>query len=263
MAPYSNIAALGSSYASGPGIDPVDDRTVGRSARNYPHQLAQRFGAALTDLTVSGATTATILDAPQRVLFTKIAPQINGRPTNADLVTITAGGNDLGYIAAALKLGVVATADKYTRGSASRLLRPSLPQTTSDQIALAQAGLARIVREVRDRAPGARVVLVDYLPLLGDATRPGVDVPFDAQTIAALRTVADELAAVFRDAAAETAADLVSASELGRGHELGSSDPWVQPLYPVYRLTGSFHPTAAGMQAVADAVADHVSSPAQ
>jgi hypothetical protein len=31
---------------------------LSRSARNYPHLLAEQLGAELTDLTVSGATTA-------------------------------------------------------------------------------------------------------------------------------------------------------------------------------------------------------------
>jgi hypothetical protein len=61
---YRHVASLGSSFAAGPGIGPVADRAARRSARNYPHLLAARLGAGLTDLTVSGATTATIIDAP-------------------------------------------------------------------------------------------------------------------------------------------------------------------------------------------------------
>ena len=65
MASALHYAALGSSFAAGPGIPPIANADAGRSARNYPHLLAQRLGARLTDLTVSGATTATILDEPQ------------------------------------------------------------------------------------------------------------------------------------------------------------------------------------------------------
>ena len=61
-------------------IQPMEDRAAGRSARNYPHLLAQRLGARLTDLTVSGATTATILDTPQRILRHVFPPQLQGLP---------------------------------------------------------------------------------------------------------------------------------------------------------------------------------------
>jgi lysophospholipase L1-like esterase len=51
---------------------------------------------SVADLTVSGATTATIVER-FRVLIRKLPPQLVGLPRDADLVTITAGGNDLRY----------------------------------------------------------------------------------------------------------------------------------------------------------------------
>jgi lysophospholipase L1-like esterase len=90
MTTIRRIAALGSSYAAGPGIPPVVNRAAMRSGRNYPHLLADALGAQLTDLTVSGATTSTILDTSQRV-----PPQLTQLPADADLVLITAAGNDL------------------------------------------------------------------------------------------------------------------------------------------------------------------------
>ena len=62
---YRHVASLGDSFAAGAGIQPMADRGARRSARNYPHLLAERLGARLTDLTVSGATTGTIIDIPQ------------------------------------------------------------------------------------------------------------------------------------------------------------------------------------------------------
>ena len=77
---YRRYVALGSSYAAGPGIDPVIDRTAGRSGRNYAHLLAQAPGAELTDATVSGATTATILNTHQRTLGRRHPPQVRAVP---------------------------------------------------------------------------------------------------------------------------------------------------------------------------------------
>ena len=85
------IAALGSSFAAGPTLEPVAERAAMRSAVNYPHRLARALGADLVDLSVSGATTATILDDAQTIAPTvQFPPQIDGLPADADLVTITA-----------------------------------------------------------------------------------------------------------------------------------------------------------------------------
>src|SRR3954471_24449688 len=65
---YRRYVALHSSYAASPGIDPVIDRAAGRSGRNYPHLPAHVLCAELTDATVGGATTATILETHQRTL---------------------------------------------------------------------------------------------------------------------------------------------------------------------------------------------------
>ena len=73
-----------------------------RSGRNYAHLVAVRLGASLVDATVSGATTATILDQPQRVTRRVFAPQIASVHAATDLVTVTAGGNDLGYLGGVL-----------------------------------------------------------------------------------------------------------------------------------------------------------------
>src|SRR5438067_9178958 len=77
---YRHVVALGSSFAAGPGIRPIADRAAGRSERNYAHLLAERLGAGLTDLTVSGATTATILEQSQRTLRHRFPPQLSGVP---------------------------------------------------------------------------------------------------------------------------------------------------------------------------------------
>ena len=103
MSEYRQIAALGSSFAAGPGILPVEDPAAMRSTRNYAHLLADRLDADLVDLTVSGATTATILDTPQTTMTgVQYPPQIQGLPAQADLVTVTAGGNDLKFAASML-----------------------------------------------------------------------------------------------------------------------------------------------------------------
>ncbi|BBH69218.1 hydrolase [Actinoplanes sp. OR16] len=248
-------AALGSSFASGPGIDPIVDAEAMRSGANYPHLLAQRLGATLIDLSVSGATTATILDQPQVTISgARFAPQIEGVPPDAGLVTVTAGGNDLRYMTA-----MMFTAWNRVRpgGPAARMLAADLPDglpaPTPADVARTAAGLAEIVDRVRSRAPRARVLLVDYLTVLGDAPVPE---PFD---LPVFREIQSALESAYVTAAAASGAGLVAVSAISRGHALGSASPWIHPFSPTAAgAYSSLHPNAAGMTAVAAAVVEHL-----
>jgi hypothetical protein len=89
-----HIAALGSSFAAGPGIKPQSDALAGRSGNNYASLLAKRLDARLTDLTVSGATLLNVLKVRQETVFGgDFAPQLDELPSDADIVLLTAGGN--------------------------------------------------------------------------------------------------------------------------------------------------------------------------
>jgi lysophospholipase L1-like esterase len=258
-----HIAALGSSYAAGPGIEPVADRRAHRSARNYPHLLAERLGATLTDLTAGGATTETITSTPQRLMFRTFPPQLDGLPADADLVTVTAGGNDLQYIGSMIRLGLAGrlASRRLTRPLGTMLSRGGVPRASEEDVERAASGLAGIVDEVRGRATGARVILVDYLTVVGTRTAHGRATPFDEPTLEEFRRLGAQVADVFTRAAARTGAELVAMGPRSRDHALGSPQPWVTGLPE--RLSGSglggaFHPNAAGMRAVADAIVDHL-----
>ncbi|MES4906039.1 MULTISPECIES: SGNH/GDSL hydrolase family protein [unclassified Streptomyces] len=258
-----HIAALGSSFAAGPGIEPVADRRARRSARNYPHLLAERLGATLTDLTVSGATTKTIIDTPQRVLFRKFPPQLHGLPADAALVTITAGGNDLGYISSMMRLGLSArlASGSFSRPMTAVLRRRGVLRPAKDDMDQAAANLAHVVEEARRRAEDARVLLVDYLTVIGPDTCPSREAPFEAERLEEFRRLGDQVAEVFARAARRTGAELVAVGEISHGHAVGSAEPWGVGLGEHLRGSGvidSFHPNIAGMCAVADAITEHL-----
>ena len=257
---YGQLVALGSSFAAGPGLEPVVDRAAGRSGRNYAQLVATRLGARLVDATVSGATTATILEQPQRVLTRVFERQVESVHADTDLVTVTAGGNDLGYLGGILQTALLG------RLGRSRLTRPiahlisgrkALRPVSPEQVEAVTDGMVRIVTDVRARAPRARVVLVDYLPVFTEATTTGPGVPLRAAEIGHFRDVAAALSQAYAEASRRTGADLIPASAYGQGHGAGSPDPWVS-LLRLRSLASSFHPTPAGMQAVADAVLDRL-----
>lgn len=252
MSTYKVIAALGSSFAAGPGIEPVVDHGAMRSGMNYAHQLSERLGAELVDLTVSGATTANVIDTPQDTgTGSPTAPQMDGVPEHADVVTITAGGNDLQFAGAMLFVAWQRLEpDSPMVSVLGGMFSGGIPQPTTADIERATEGLVRVIEGARARAPHCRVILVDYLTVLDPASLDHT--PFTAEELAQFLTIQTAIGTVFADAAARTRADLALASALSQGHALGSADPWVQPFHrDIARTPGSFHPNEAGMTAIA------------
>ena len=247
------IAALGSSFAAGPTLKPVADRAAMRSSLNYPHRLATALGADLVDLTVSGATVGTILDTAQVIApGVQFPPQIDGVPPTADVVTLTAGGNDLRFIGSMLTTAWRRYDPNARMGALLGPQYPGIPAPDPETIEALTGLLARVVTAARRRSPRARVVLVDYLTVLGPGSRSSL-VDFAPAELAAFRALQDALERAFRDAATRSGAQLVAVSERSRDHAVGSADPWVEDFVPDPRRTvGSFHPTAAGMAAVAE-----------
>lgn len=247
------VVSLGSSFAAGPFIPPIVDAEAGRSGRNYPRLAAARLGAELVDLTVSGATTATILDEPQTTFSGKVyAPQIEGVPRNADVVTITAGGNDLNYTGSML---FAAFRRLDPAHPTSRFLAPRFPdglrEPSAEMVEATRSGLVRIVEGVAARTEDARIVLVDYLTVIGGGTS-GAAWFDDAERDLFLR-MRTALEDAYVRAAGQTGAELVRTSDLSRDHGLDSAEPWVRGLLTEpASSTGSFHPNALGMERVAE-----------
>jgi lysophospholipase L1-like esterase len=168
------------------------------------------------------------------------------------LVTVTAGGNDIGYIGSMFAAAWAAWIGNHTpfRGMKNR----PIPAVSDEALERAAQGLAGVVEAIRGRAPRAEVVLVDYFTLIGDQTTTGPTSPFGEEAIAALRRTGKQLAQVFLDAADRTGATLVELSEASEGHALGSPEPWVTGFQPMTRGVASFHPNAEGMQAAAQLI---------
>ncbi|RDH77305.1 SGNH/GDSL hydrolase family protein [Mycolicibacterium moriokaense] len=250
--------ALGSSMAAGPGIRPRDKqapRRAGRSMANYPHLVARRLGLDLVDVTYSGATTAEVLaerqyDAP---------PQVSALDGSEALVTVTIGGNDVGYIplltAAALPSALRSV--PVLGGTLRELLDPAARDRA---LVLLEASLHSVGRAVRERAPRARVLFVDYLTVLPPA---GEDAsPLSGADAALGRRIAATLERLTAEAAAATGCDVVRAADASREHHAWSADPWTtKPSrcgLPIPGRPFPAHPNAAGMRAVADLIIEQV-----
>lgn len=250
--------ALGSSMAAGPGIRPRDRHAplrAGRSAANYPHVVAQRLGFNLADVTYSGATTAHLLTDRQN----DEPPQVSALNGSEELVTITIGGNDVGYVPMLTAAGLPAPVRFLP--VLGGLLREMLDPTARDRALVAlDRALKDVGRTVRQRAPRARVMFVDYLTLLPPAGQDAA--PLSGVDAALGRRIAATLERLTAEAAAETGCELVRAADASRGHHAWSADPWAtKPTrygLPIPGRPFPAHPNAAGMRAVADLVIDSV-----
>ncbi len=247
--------ALGSSMAAGPGIKPTAadaPRGAGRSAVNYPHLVASRLSYELVDVTFSGATTANILSDRQL----GAPPQIDALDGSESLATVTIGGNDAGYFAMLYAAGL----PRWTRSVPilGGILRQQL-DVDARTAALTRVGdaLRSVGAEVKRRAPGARVVFVDYLTLLPPPGTPARPLPDDY--VEAGRVVAATLERLTAEAAADTGCELVRAGAASRDHHPWSDDPWMSGFgLPRPGRVAPLHPNAAGMRAVADLVVDQL-----
>lgn len=247
--------ALGSSMAAGPGIPPRapgSPRLAMRSQRNYPHLLADDLSLDLVDVTYSGATTAHLLTDRQN----GAPPQVTALDGSEDLVTVTIAGNDIAYVPGLY----VATLPGAVRmlplvgGRLRDVLDPARRELALERVADA---LVTVGERVRELAPRARVLFVDYLTLLPPADEKSPPLKREHADLA--RHLADRLAELTAKAAAATGCELVRVAEASRDHHAWSADPWtVGAALPLPGRPLAYHPNAAGMRAVADLIGDHL-----
>lgn len=250
-----NYVALGDSAAAGPRIpDQVGAPGCEQSNSNYPHEVAELVGtASFTDVSCSGAVTDNILSIPQDTSSGEIPLQIEALQPDTELVTVTIGGNDIELIQTAV--GCIS----FAENPAGNVCRDRLTEGGQDAADVAIEENApkwgEMLDAIAERSPNARVLVVGYGTYLPEGgcfpTQPVL--PGDADYIQgsisklndALKVQADERGAIF-----------VDTEQLSVGRDVcGPADQryfeGVQPENPAAPL----HPNAAGMAAIAEAVA--------
>ncbi|MCV7100642.1 SGNH/GDSL hydrolase family protein [Mycobacterium palustre] len=250
----NRYVALGSSMAAGPGIRPRAagaPRWSGRSARNYPHLVAERLNLDLVDVTFSGATAGNVLADRQH----GAPPQIAALDGSEDLVTVTIGGNDVGYVPLLIAASLPPAARRLPLLGA-RIAELLDPDARDRALAAVFDSLCAVGSALRERAPGARILFVDYVTILPPA---GTEAPPLSERDAGLgRHVAATLQRLTADAATATGCETVGAAAASHPHHAWSAEPWTtKPArygVPLPGRPAPLHPNAAGMRAVADLV---------
>ena len=252
---FDSYVALGDSFVSGPAIDPIDRESPGclRSTRNWPRLLAKGLQVRdFADASCAGATTQHLTGSTRFASGSTSPAQLDSVSKKTDLVTVGIGGNDQAVFSALMSSCSAAFSANVRQ--CSTYLRDTLPkvlQTTSKSI-------AAVLSEVRRRAPDARVLLVGYLRILpddGQCKAAGVSGAAGADLVEGEQRLDDALA----DGARLARVDFLSLRELSSGHDAcAGAEAWVNGIRPKAGDGTVVHPNAAGMQAAATAVAEHL-----
>lgn len=238
-------AALGDSYSAGSGVLPVDltNLLCLRSTANYPHVIAARTGAALTDVSCGAAQTKDFTGAQ----YPGVPPQLDAVGPDTDLVTLTIGGNDNGtFINAVLACG---SAGVLSGGQGSPC-KDRHGSSFDEQIDKdTYPALLTALRNVRAKAPNARVAVLGYPWIVPADADPScyAKLPVASGDVPYLRGIQAHLNAVVERAASETGATFVDFSRASEGHDackpLGTR--WIEPLLFGTNIV-PVHPNALG-----------------
>lgn len=241
-------AALGDSIAAGAGLPATagsDPRCV-RSTQAYAYQVAQARGLTLAHIACSGATAGDLF-TNQGVAGPNISPQLDaafagGTP---QLITITAGANDMQWLAFLRKCAV------STCGTA---LDTSISNGLRGVLALK---LNIVFSEIQRRSSGTppTVVITGYSNPISNGCI-GQQTIATPDEIAWLNMERDALNQTIRDTAARNASFARYASMDFTGHSLCSTDSWWQGLADPAPL----HPNAKGQAAIAASVLQALST---
>lgn len=247
----AKYVSMGSSFASGPGVTTsADSPPTGcqRSADNYAHQLARRHGLALTDVSCGGAQTTNLLGP-----WGAKPPQLDAVDADTRLVTVTIGGNDLGYMAGLMTASCRNVATEAGAANPAGRCPPVPAAPTAQAYHDVEARMGQIAAEVHRRAPAARLVFVQYFTVLPAHGTCAATPLTDAQADTA-REIARRLSALTARAAKAGGADLLQIDKLSADHDACARAPWVngfpRPGAPIHGVF--YHPNLAGMTAVAD-----------
>jgi lysophospholipase L1-like esterase len=243
VAPLRYVA-MGDSYSAASGVlppDPTAPAACLRSTRNYPHVIAAKVKAQLTDVTCGAAETKDYATSQ----YPGVAPQLDALKKDTQLVTMTIGGNDSGVFINAILTCGAAGASTLGQGSPCKDQNGS---SFSDTIkTTTYPALVRSLKAVHARAPKARVAILSYPWILPPTVGCFDKMPIATGDVPYLRGIQATLNDAVRRAAKATATTYVDLNTVSNGHDacqpIGTR--WIEPV-----LQGTnpviVHPNALG-----------------
>jgi lysophospholipase L1-like esterase len=249
----ASYVSLGDSYAAGPFIPgPVLPLGCLKSDHNYPHLAAPSIGP-LRDPSCSGAKTDDMTNPQSIELDGPNPPQFNSLEASTEVVSLTIGGNDIGFSEIAQSCITPnpfssPCKDKYDAGGNDQI---------AERIAATAPKVAAVLQGIHSGSPGARVYVVNYpaiFPETGHGCWPQMPVSYTDAPY--LRAKEQQLDAMIATQAAANGATLVDWYQASIGHDACKNAlvRWVEPLVP-NNPAAPIHPNQRGMQGAANLLA--------
>lgn len=218
--------ALGDSYSSGVGAGSYigSSGSCDRSTNAYPQLWAKSHApASFSFVACSGATTASVISGQLSVLSSATT-----------LVSITVGGNDVGF-SSVMETCVLSLTSTCVRAidTAESKMASQLP-----------GELNALLADIKARAPQARVVMLGY-PELYDLSKSASCLGLSTTDRTDLNAAADELDGQIRAAASRYGDIFGDVQAAFAGHEICDSSSWLHAVNVLF-ISESYHPTAAG-----------------
>lgn len=208
--------AIGDSWAAGVGATPTEGTPTGcrQDLNNYPHVWAQNHpDFKLDDQTCSGATIDSVINGDDN----QPSGQLTTLSARTELVTITIGGNDDGFVPTLRTcFGDTEARCKYETDYGSYAGRHWLADR-----------LTSLYRLVQDKAPNARVIVLGYSQLLDPGEGSCGFLTPSPEARSHLINNANQFAEGIRDATARAGVTFIDMRYPFKGHEACSPDPFV------------------------------------
>lgn len=217
-----NYVALGDSYASGVGTGDTSG-SCNQSTEAYGPLWAASHATTFTFAACSSATVSSV-----------ISSQLSTLSSSTTLVSLTVGGNDVGFSSIMETCVLDSTSScESSVASAESYANNTLP-----------GSLDTLLADIHKDAPNAKVILLDY-PVFYD-TSVSVCIGLSAADHKSLDAGINDLDSVLQAAAAREGATFADVRSEFSGHEIcDGSSSWLHSLN-FLDIDESYHPTATG-----------------
>jgi lysophospholipase L1-like esterase len=218
-----NYVALGDSYSSGVGAG-SESGSCDQSPNAYPALWATaKSPASFTFAACSGATTSDV-----------ISSQLSALSSSTTLVSITIGGNDVGFSSIMETCVLESTSScESAVGSAEKYAATILP-----------GDLDTMLSDIRADAPNAKIIVLDY-PDFYDLS-VSICLGLSSGDHQALDNGINDLDGVLQTAAADNGDTFADVRGEFSGHELCDGAGWLNSV--TLPIGDSYHPTATGQE---------------
>lgn len=277
-----NYVAMGDSFASGEGTYNYADGTdydnrddwnpanwgddahnrCHRSNVSYAQQIygGNHFNGSLATVYCSGAETPEFTnDNPAN---DGEGPQVDALNEDTSLVTLSIGGNDLGFADVIKDCALNGERGVPFMDTCQEKWDQELDQRLIDL----KPELVALYEDIKKRSPNARIIVMGYPPLFNEPPSEPLSNLLFVEDQLWMNSKATMLNAMLREACREAGVEFIDPTSAFIGHGVGSDDQWINDLDwggPGLALTdpGSFHPNALGHDAMAQLLQEQLENP--